>query len=81
VGSCVDGFGQVGEGIAFLLSARDDDGEQRLDESTAFGTLGSEREFPPDDGRSQGPLGSVVGGLDPIDIQPWLGECLPPWGD
>ena len=55
--------------VAVLLPAGLDHRQQRLDELAAGRALCAERQFPPDHRVTQGPLGRVVGRLDPLVLQ------------
>jgi hypothetical protein len=55
--------------IPSLLSERGGDGEQACPADGSVGRLDTMTDLALDDGRTQGSLGSVVGGLDSLNVQ------------
>lgn len=65
----LDRFGDEGEDVARLLSARLDDREDRFDDPAPRGALGPERQFSPDHRVTQAAFTGVVGRLDLLNIK------------
>jgi hypothetical protein len=65
----LDRFGDKGEDVAGLLSARFDDGQNRLHEAASTSAWRAERELSPDDRVPQATLAGVVGRFHSLDIQ------------
>ena len=61
------GLHEVVENVAALKTKTGHHGHDALDESTAFGAVGTEAFLAPDDRGSQVSFGEIVGGLDTLD--------------
>ena len=75
----VDCFADVSEDVAGLLSTCFDDGQHRLHEAAATGTLRAEGKLSPNDRVTQGPFAGIVRRLHAIHFQkrPQPGAMLP----